>query len=318
MAKKYEPVDLSRLKTFPIDRRAHKAEVARAAKLPDKGAAFHTWWDALPDYLGAAALKKVVESIVAARKADRPVILAIGAHVVKVGCGPIIADLINRGIVTAVAMNGATAIHDVEVALIGQTSEEVGDTIKDGRFGMVRETPAFFSEALKKQKAGGLGEALSKHLLESKPRNIDQSILAAAAVSNVPVTVHVALGTDTIHMHEDVADSDISERSMIDFRLICSVVADMAPGKKGEASGVWCNLGSAVLLPEIFLKALAVARNLGSNLDEIITANFDMIRHYRPSENVIGRTVKKGHGHQITGQHELMLPLLRQALIEHI
>jgi hypothetical protein len=213
-------------------------------------------------------------------------------------------------------MNGATAIHDVEVALFGQTSEEVSDTIKDGKFGMVRETPAFFSEALSNDNSGSLGEPLAKHLLASKPRNIDQSILAAAAIAKIPVTVHVALGTDTIHMHADVANSDLAARSMTDFRLVCSVVADMAPAKNNGASGIWCNLGSAVLLPEVFLKALAIARNLGADLDEITTANFDMIRHYRPSENVIGRTVQKGRGHQITGQHELMLPLLRQALIE--
>jgi hypothetical protein len=316
MAKKYKPVDLSRLRTFSIDRRSHKSEIDRSARLPAKKASFSAWWDALPDYLGAAAIKNVVRAIIAARKADRPVILAIGAHVVKVGSGPIIADLINRGIVTAIAMNGATAIHDIEVALYGETSEEVADTIKDGRFGMVRETPAFFAAALQKGGDDGLGGALARHLVKSKPRNLDQSILAAAGIAQIPVSVHVAVGTDTIHMHANVAQSDLSERSMVDFRLICSVVADMAPAKKSTASGVWCNIGSAVLLPEVFLKALAVARNLGANLDEITTANFDMIRHYRPSENVIGRTVKKGRGHQVTGHHEIMLPLLRQALIE--
>lgn len=316
MPKKYEPADLSALKTFSIDRRAHKFDVKGQAGLPERGASFRKWWESLPQYLGANALRAVVNAIVEARRADRPVVMALGAHVVKVGCSPIICDLTERGIVTAVAMNGATAIHDVEVATVGQTSEEVADTIQDGSFGMVRETPAFFAEAIRKAGPNvGLGEALGRHLIAAKSPHANLSILATAHRKGVPVTVHVALGTDTIHMHADVADSNLMRLSALDFRLICSVVADMA-ASKGGAAGVWCNVGSAVLLPEVFLKAVSVARNLGANLDEISTANFDMIRHYRPSENVTGRPVKKGRGHQVTGHHEIMLPLLRQALIE--
>ena len=312
----YEPADFSKLRTFPIDRRAHKFDAKDQAGLPSEAATFRDWWNSLPRYLGANALRTVVDAIVQARRADRPVVMALGAHVVKVGCSPIICDLIERGIVTAVAMNGATAIHDVEVATIGQTSEEVADTIRDGSFGMVRETPAFFAEAIGgAHKGDGLGAALGRHAVKIKTPNEKLSILAAAHKKRVPACVHVALGTDTIHMHAAVAESDMMRLSGIDFRLICSVVADMAPAG-GKSAGVWCNVGSAVVLPEVFLKALAVARNMGANLDDIHTANFDMIRHYRPSENVIGRTVKKGHGHQITGHHEIMLPLLRQALIE--
>ncbi|MFH1417505.1 MAG: hypothetical protein ABII12_04365 [Planctomycetota bacterium] len=318
MAKQYKPADLSKLNTYCVGDRSHKFDVARMAKLPPRGATFRRWWDSLPPFLGAAAITQLARAIVDARAADRPVVFALGAHAVKVGCSPIICDLIKRGIISAVAMNGATAIHDVEVATIGETSEEVGDTILDGSFGMVEETPAFFAEALSaaRDTDQGLGAAIGDHLLKVKAPNRKHSILATARRAGIPVTVHVAIGTDTIHMHAAVARSDLAGRSTVDFRIICSVLADLAPASRRKPAGVWCNVGSAVLLPEVFLKALAVARNLGSNLDDITTANLDMIRHYRPSENVIGRPVKKGKGLQITGHHEIMLPLLRQALIE--
>ncbi|HWL93173.1 MAG TPA: hypothetical protein VNT79_06535 [Phycisphaerae bacterium] len=322
MTRRYRPVDLGKLKTYAIRDRAHKFDIEAMAVLPPKSASFRDWFDALPPYLGVRELRAVVDAVAAARRADRPVVFALGAHVVKVGCSPIICDLIERQIVTAIAMNGATAIHDVEVATIGQTSEEVGDTINDGSFGMVEETPKFFADALGKgdQKGAsdeiGLGAVLGDSLNRIKAPNIDKSILATAARAGVPVTVHVALGTDTIHMHKLVAESDLGRLSTVDFRLICDVLGDCASAKAGQPGGVWCNIGSAVILPEVFLKAIAVARNLGNNLDELVTANFDMIRHYRPSQNVIGRSVKPGHGHHVTGHHEIMLPLLRQALIE--
>ena len=317
---KYKPADLSQIKTYSVSRRAHKFEASQAAGLPPKGAKFVDWWDSLPPYLGAKAIKTLATAIVEARRADRPVVAALGAHVVKVGCSPIICDLIERGIVTAVVMNGATAIHDIETALFGETSEEVSDTINDGTFGMVRETPDFFAEALstKSPAAAGLGAALGTHLEKNGPPHGKLSILAAAHRAAIPASVIVAIGTDTIHMHAAIAQSDLLRRSEADFRLVCSVVADMAPGKSGAPAGVWCNIGSAVVLPEVFLKAIAVARNLGANLDDITTANLDMIRHYRPSENVVGRPVKKGRGHPITGHHEILLPLLRQAIVELI
>ncbi len=319
MAKKYEPVDLSKLKTYSVGKRAHKFNVEGLAGLPPKDASFRDWWDALPPILGAAALKAVAAAIVEARRADRPVVMALGAHVVKVGCSPIICDLIERGIVTAVAMNGATAIHDIEVATVGQTSEEVAETINDGSFGMVEETPAFFAAALARGSTpdcAGLGALLGEHLLATNPPHAKHSILAAARRAAIPATVHVAIGTDTIHVHPTVADSSLPQDSGLDFRLICGVVADLAASEPSAAAGVWLNVGSAVILPEVFLKAVAVARNLGADLDEITTANLDMIRHYRPSQNVIGRPVKPGRGHQVTGQHEIILPLLRQAIVE--
>lgn len=319
--KHYEPVDLSKLHTYSISQRAHKFDSHAAAQVTKKGASFVDWWDSLPPYLGAKNLKALAQAILSARKADRPVIFALGAHVVKVGCSPIICDLMERGIITAVAMNGATAIHDVEVAIFGQTSEDVADTIKDGSFGMVTETPRFFADAMNSAPDGaGLGAAVGGHINRSGVAGAGLSILATAARLGVSTTVHVALGTDTIHMHGNVAESDLADRSITDFRIICAAVADMGPvgaGKSGTAEGgVWVNVGSAVLLPEVFLKAIAVARNLGANLDDITTANLDMIRHYRPSENVTGRPVKKGRGLSITGHHEILLPLLRQAIVE--
>lgn len=318
MPKDYRPTDLSKLKTFSIGRRVHKCDISALAGLPPKGATFRQWMDALPGFLGAESLRVVAEAIIAARRDDRPVVFAMGGHVVKAGCTPVVGDLIRRGIVTGVALHGATAIHDVELALFGQTSEEVADTIRDGRFGMVEETPAFFTAALDRASApdAGLGAVLGEHLLAEHPPHVENSILAAARQAGIPATVHAAIGTDTIHMHANVSQSDLLRRSEIDFRIICSVVADLAPEAPDRPAGVWCNIGSAVLLPEVFLKAVAVARNLGANLDEITTANFDMLRHYRPSENVIGRPVKAGRGRQITGHHEIMLPLLRQAVLE--
>ncbi len=323
MSRKHRPIDLSKLKTYSIGKRSHKFDVSRLAGLPRKGASFRRWLESLPPFLGAEALAKLVAAIVQARRASRPVVFAMGAHPIKVGCSPIICDLIRRGIVSAVAMNGATAIHDFETAAFGQTSEEVADTIHDGRFGMVRETPAFFAEAVRRAGSGeqglgeqGLGEAIGEHLLRTRPPYGDYSILAAAKRAGIPATVHVAIGTDTIHMHEQVAGSRLFDLSAVDFRLICGVVAEMGPLKRGQPSGVWCNIGSAVVLPEVFLKAVAVARNLGSDLDDMTTANLDMIRHYRPGENVIGRPVRKGRGHQIVGHHEILLPMLRQAIIE--
>ncbi len=318
MSKEYAPADLSKLNTYSVGGRAHRFDVRGLAGLPAKGASFLEWWEALPPLLGASAIRQLATAIVEARRADRPVVMAMGAHVVKVGCSPVICDLIRRGVVTAVAMNGATAIHDIEVAVFGETSEDVADTIRDGRFGMVEETPKFFADALAAASSAdiGLGEVLGNHLLTAKSPQAEHSILAVARQAGIPATVHVAIGTDTIHMHPSMADSDLAGRSMNDFRLVCSVVGDMAAASPGASAGVWCNVGSAVLLPEVFLKAVAVARNLGSDLDEITTANLDMIRHYRPSENVIGRPVKKGKGHQIIGHHEIMLPMLRQAIVE--
>lgn len=320
MTRNYEPIDPAALKTYSIRDRAHKAETGAFAKLPAPGASVAELIDSLPRFLGAERFRAVVDAIEAARGAERPVVFALGAHVVKVGCGPIVIDLIERGIVTAVAMNGATAIHDLEIATVGQTSEEVADTIRSGMFGMVEETAQLVGAALDMadMEGCGFGSALGHTLVHSRPAYLNHSILSAAIQAEIPLTVHVAVGTDTVHMLAPIDGAKLGQATMTDFRILCAVVRDLCASSGGKVGGVWCNVGSAVVLPEVFLKAVAVARNLGADLDPMHTANFDMIRHYRPGQNVVGRTVVPGHGHEVIGHHEIMLPLLRQALIERM
>lgn len=318
----YTPVDLKRLRTYSIRDRAHKAETGRSATLPPVGASFGDWFASLPGFLGASALCETVEAMVAARSADRPVVAAMGAHVVKVGCSPIIVDLIERGVITGLVLHGATAIHDVEMALFGATSEEVADTIRDGSFGMVEETLSFFG-AVSDRIAGavqdfGLGRAIADELIERDAPNARCSLLAASRQANIPVTVHVAIGTDTVHVSPALDPACIGAATHRDFRLLCDVVSDLGAAKGGNVGGVWLNIGSAVLLPEVFLKAVSVARNLGADLDAMVTANMDMLRHYRPTANVVTRPVARGMGRQIIGHHEIMLPLMRQAIIERV
>ena len=313
-----QPIDPGDLKTYSIAERQHKVAVQAFAKLPNAGGSAAELLQAMPDFLAVKNLRAAVDALIAARGAGRPVVWALGAHVVKVGCSPIVIDLIKRGAVTALAFSGATAIHDVEVATLGATSEEVADTIRDGSFGMVEETPAIFAEACKLATAErtGLGSALGKLISGLSANHVEHSILAAAFEAEIPLTVHVAIGTDTVHMHAAANGAQIGQATLNDFRLICSVVRDMAPGEPGGRAGVWYNIGSAALLPEVFLKAVAVARNLGADLDDIYTVNMDMIRHYRPTQNVIGRPVRGGNGLELIGHHEIMLPILRQAIVE--
>jgi hypothetical protein len=244
----------------------------------------------------------------------------MGGHVVKVGCAPILIDLMRRGILTGITCHGATAIHDFEIAMIGATSEDVGGSIRDGKFGMVRETASFFAEAADRaaSQSIGYGEAIGKLIHERKLPNAKLSLLATAAELGLPATVHVSIGTDTVHMPDSADGAKIGQATMADFRLLCGVVASMGADMADGECGVWCNLGSAVLLPEVFLKAVSVARNLGANLDGLTTANFDQLRHYRPAQNVVGRPVSPSRGHDLAGHHEIMLPLLRQAIVERM
>jgi hypothetical protein len=318
MTKRYEAMDVSKLKTLSVDDRAHKVQLDALAKLPPVGASVGQWIDSLPSFLGATRFRAVVDAIVAARQADRPVVFAMGAHVIKVGCSPIVVDLIERGIVTALAGNGATAIHDVELACTGQTSEDVGDTLHDGRFGMVRETADFFAEAagLGAKEGIGLGAAVGRLVVERQSPHADVSVFAAAHRADIPATVHVAVGADTVHIHPQANGAELGQATMIDLRRACSVVADLGAVESNGPGGVWCNIGSAVLLPEVFLKAVAVARNVGADLDAMVTANFDMLGQYRARLNVVQRPPRPGNGHEVIGQHEILLPLLRQAIIE--
>jgi len=314
------PVDLRGLRLRSVRERPHLVEVSRFAKLPGRGASAAEWIDSLPDFLGASRLREAAGAIVAARQAGREVVFAFGAHVIKVGCGPVVVDLIRRGVVTAIACNGATAIHDVEVAMAGATSEDVGESIRDGSFGMVRETMAFFAEAARRGASGetGLGRAVGEMILEGRLPHAGLSVFAAAAQQAIPASVHVAIGTDTVHMAAEADGADIGRASLTDFRRLCGVVRGLGAATAGGAGGVWCNIGSAVVMPEVFLKAVAVARNLGADLDAMNTLNMDMIRHYRPAQNVLTRPVVKGRGFDLAGHHEIMLPLLRQAIIERL
>lgn len=310
------PLDWSRLRLKSWAERAHKVEVGALGRPTPPGCTFAEWWAALPRFLGANELRAAVEAIVAARRAGRPVVFAFGGHVIKVGGGPLIVDLIERGIVTAVATNGSGAIHDLELAETGATSEEVAATIRDGSFGMVEETCRRMNAAAVAGRRLGLGRALGRMLVESDAPYRDRSVFAAAYRAGIPATVHVAIGTDTVHMPAEADGEALGAATLADFRTLCAVVADMTAAAAGAAGGVWLNFGSAVVLPEVFLKAVSVARNLGHSLEGMHTAVFDMLRHYRPTQNVAQRPVAPGCGHEVIGQHEILLPLLRQAVIE--
>lgn len=312
------PFSLADLRLHSVHDRRHIAQIDAFGKTPPAGSTFSEWFNSLPGFLGAQRLRAAAEAVISARKGQKPVVFAMGGHVVKVGCGPIVIDLMRRGIVTAIACNGATAIHDVEVAMIGATSEDVADTIRDGRFGMVRETAEFFAEAAEHAaKSGcGYGRSIGQRIASRQLPHARLSVLAVAAELGLPATVHVAVGTDTVHMAPFADGGQLGTASLADFRAICGVVAAMGADSPEAPGGVWFNIGSAVLLPEVFLKAVAVARNLGANLDALTAVNMDQLRHYRPAQNVIGRPVSRGRGFDLSGHHEIMLPLLRQILVE--
>jgi len=312
-------LDLSRLKLISRSERDHKVDVSALGRLTGKNSTFAAWFDALPRFLGAQSLRRTIDAVAAARRAGKPVVFAFGGHVIKTGCSPLVIDLIERGIITAVAGNGSTAIHDLELAETGATSEEVGDTIRDGRFGMVGETCRRMNQAASLGADGrGLGRALGELLDKGGAPYKHLSIFAAAARCNIPAAVHVAVGTDTVHMHPEADGAAIGQATLIDFRKICDMTALLGADRNGAAGGVWLNIGSSVVMPEVFLKAVSVARNLGHRLDGMHTANFDMLQHYRPTQNVVSRPVEPGHGHALIGHHELLLPLLRQAIIEQM
>lgn len=312
-------LDWSKIRLRSREQRDHKVDVSALGQATQPGCSFTDWLDGLPAFLGAKELRATIDAVVAARQAGRPVVFGFGGHVVKTGCSPLVVDLIERGVITALATNGSGAIHDLELAETGATSEEVAETIRDGTFGMVHETCDRMNAAAREGAAGvGLGAALGKLLEEGDAPHKRFSLFAAAHRAGIPATVHVALGTDTVHMHPDADGAAIGAATMADFRTICAVVADMTAASPAAAGGVWLNFGSAVILPEVFLKAVSVARNLGHDLAGMHTANFDMLRHYRPTQNIITRPVARGCGHAVIGHHEILLPLLRQAVIERL
>jgi len=307
--KTYKPADLSALEAFSIADRTHKVHLDDLARPAEADASMADFVASLPRTPVTEGLARLASAIVEAVDADAPVVVAFGGHVVKCGLGPVLTDLMERGVVTAVATHGAGAIHDLELAFHGETSEDPARTLRDGRFGMVEETPAYLNDAARLGRHRGLGQALGD-LMNEDPKEFphaDGSILAAAGRLGCTATVHVAIGTDTVHMHPEAEGADIGQATLLDFRKLCAVVADMA-------DGVWINLGSAVILPEVFMKAYAVAVNLGANLERLTTANLDQIQHYRPRENVVRRPTDRGFA--FTGHHEILLPLLRHLVLQ--
>lgn len=310
----YKPVSVESLKRYSLETRASKVSVAELGRPHAAGRKFADFIAALPRFLAANDLQSVAQAIAVARKNGRPVVLGMGAHPIKVGLSPIIIDLMRRGIITAFAGNGACIIHDFELAYAGQTSEDVAKELNTGAFGMALETGQTLNRAITEGVASGMGigRAVGSHIAASAFRCRDKSIFAVAAELDLPATVHVAIGADIIHMHPEADGAAIGEGSLRDFRLLTSVVADLE-------GGVYLNLCSAVILPEVFLKALTVARNLGHQVEALTTVNMDFVQHYRPRENVLRRpTAIKGKNYALTGHHEIMFPLLAAMVIEEI
>ncbi len=303
---RHREADLSRLTRMSSAERPTKVSVADFAR-PLVPAAAAALLASLPDQLGARALREVIARTVAAHRAGRPIVLMTGGHVVKVGVTPCLIELIERGIVTHVAMNGAAAIHDVEIARTGRTSEDVEAHLQSGTFGMVDDTGSYMNGIARRAElaAEGLGEAWGAALEAERAPHRDVSLLARASRQGIPATVHVALGTDTIHYDPACDGAALGDTSLRDFRILAATLAE------ARGAVVW-NVGSAVLMPEVFLKALAVARNLGASLDGLTTVNMDQIQHYRPRTNVVERPTRApgARGYSLTGHHEILVPLL--------
>ena len=301
------PFDLHGLRTYDLQSRPSKVFVTDLGRPVDPAAPVGDWLDSLPKQLAANELRKVRDHVVRAHTNGKHIAVAIGGHVIKTGCGPYLIDLIERGVITAVAMNGSAAIHDFELAFAGKTSEDVGAHLHAGEFGMARETADAFAVASQRgsQHDRGLGFALGQYIAELGCPHAGCSLVHAAYRAGIPCTVHVALGTDIVHMHPHVSGAALGEASMLDFRILCSVVA-------GLGSGVWMNLGSAVVMPEVFLKAVAVVRNFGHDLDGLVTVNFDKESKYRTGMNVLRRPGSEGI--EVIGHHELLIPLFHLAV----
>jgi len=309
---RYEEFDLSGVRTYPLASRNSKARAADFAKVGAPGQTVAQFIDTLPDILAGADFKSVVRALRTAHGSGNGIIWGIGAHVIKTGVSPILIDLMERGFVSALAMNGAGVIHDFEVALSGSTSEDAEEALGPGRFGMAEETGRLLNAAIRDgvREGRGLGQSVGARLSGLAPPHASMSLLCAAARLEIPVTVHVAIGTDIIHMHPDADGAALGEGSLRDFRYFVANVAKL----KG---GVYLNCGSAVILPEVLLKAVALARNQGISLDGLTTVNLDFARLYRPQTNVVSRPVAGiGRGYSLVGHHEILIPLLAAALAD--
>jgi hypothetical protein len=311
---KLKPISLENIRTYSLKKRPSKVSVTDFGSSWIGGGKMSLWLERLPDILAGSDFRKLVNRLTMAVRDKKTIILSMGAHAIKIGLSPVILDLMEKGIITGLAMNGAGIIHDLEVAMVGATSEYVDSELPHGKFGMAKETGEFLNMAIREgaKKGDGLGYCVGKSVLEASFPYNKFSLLAGAARMDVPLTVHVAIGTDIIHFHPAVDGSAIGKTSHLDFRIFATLVSHLE-------GGVYINLGSAVILPEVFLKALTLVRNLGFNVKRFTTVDMDFIRHYRPMNNVVKRpTLEGGEGFSLTGHNEIMFPLLVAAMIESL
>ena len=301
-------INFKNTRTYPIKQRKNLVKIDQFVKPMKASKEFNNFFASLPNILCAKSLKNVIESIVNAFKDGNKIGVAIGAHVIKCGLSPLIIDLMERGIVNCVSMSGAVSIHDYEISLIGETSEDVADGIEDGTFGMAQETGNAMQTAANvgNKTEIGFGKALGNMILDDNNKFKEYSIISAGARLNIPITVHIAMGTDIVHMHPDISGSDLGGSSHTDFKILTSFVS-------GLENGIWLNIGSAVIMPEVFLKALTLANNLKHNVRNFTTVNMDMIKQYRAETNVVKRPTQSGYS--IIGHHEIMVPLLYAGII---
>lgn len=309
---KMDPISLDGVTCYPLGERPSKVSIDDFGKPWQPGADFKSWLHSLPRILAGDDFRVVVEEIIRAHRSGKIVVLAMGAHPIKVGLNPVILDLMERGILSGLAMNGACIIHDAELAMVGHTSEDVSAQLGSGKFGMAEETGRMLNGAIISgaAKGVGIGQAVGSMLLEGKFPHVRHSLLARALELDIPVTVHVAIGTDIIHFHPSADGASIGKASHLDFRIFAGLISRLE-------GGVFINLGSAVIMPEVFLKALSLVRNLGNAVQHFTTVNMDFQRHYRPMNNVVHRpTLEGGRGFALVGHHEIMFSLLAAAVIE--
>jgi hypothetical protein len=307
------PLDLERVHTYPLASRPSKVTIKDFAKPINEESSLQDFLSSLPNILAASSLRQIAAYVRRARELGKPVIWGIGGHVIKTGMSPVIIDLLRRGFVSAIAANGSVLVHDAEIALAGSTSEDVDASLGAGAFGAADETGKLLNESAREgaRNHKGLGEALGRALVERNPPHKDFSLLCAAYNARIPFTAHVTIGADIAHFHPSANGAALGEATHTDFRLLAEMVRRM------DGGGVYLNIGSAVVLPEIFLKAVTLVRNLGHALNDITTANFDFIQSYRPLTNVVRRPVADGagRGYSVTGHHELTIPLLAAELL---
>ena len=309
----FQPLDFERIKTYELASRPSKVTVESFARAIEKTDSLKEFLEKLPAILAVESLREIARQIRRAKDLGKPVVWGIGGHVIKTGLAPVLIDLMRAGFVSAIAANGSVLVHDAEIALAGFTSEDVDATLSAGDFGAARETGEILNQAAKRGATDkiGLGEAMGRELSAANPPHAEASLLCQTYANKIPFTAHLTIGADIGHFHPSCDGAALGATSHTDFRLLCSVVKQLNGG------GVYLNLGSAVVLPEIFLKAVTVVRNLGFPLEDITTANFDFIQHYRPQTNVVRRPTAggAGRGFSITGHHELMIPLLAAQIL---